>query len=130
MIFLLSYIILFSIVALAVECITELVTKDSVFLAPKIFIIRVLSKISNPLAEFFAELVSCGRCLSGWLSMPPVFFILTAKAIFFLPSKLDLGGIFVLIYLCILYMVTWLFTWRVANIWHLLIDKLKAEKKE
>lgn len=60
--------------------------------------------------------------------MPPVFFIVSTKAVFLLPSKLDLGGIFVLSYLIMAYGITWLFTWRVANIWHFFIDKIKAGK--
>jgi hypothetical protein len=112
---------------LVVECTTEFLVKDNMIHSLRVFIIRNLYKLNDHVAEFFAELLSCGRCMSGWVSLPMSILVASIAVRSTLAAFLDTRSILVFLYLALVYFSTWMLTWRFSNMWHFLVHRLNRK---
>ena len=125
--YLIPYLTLCLALGLVVECTTEFLVKDSMIHPLRVRIIQILSKLNDHMAEFFAELLSCGRCMSGWVSLPVIIVVASIETKSTISAFLDTKSTAMFLYLALVYYSTWMLTWRFSNMWHFLIHRLNRK---
>lgn len=136
---------------LFVECITELITKDEVLDPFRNLVIKLTPKC---IENLIAGLLTCGRCASGWISLFVVMGFVVSQVLAYVPilvpeeaekiegmmvtakpliSHVGFDLSFLINFKRALptlfeFALCWFITWRSANIWHYLIDRLDRRK--
>jgi hypothetical protein len=116
---------------LFVESITELLTKDEILDSFRELVIRFSP---GRVEDFVASILTCGRCASGWVSLVLLLLFIVSKYIlgaFFSTQEpvSNTDGLINNLSIAFELFLCWFLTWRSANIWHFLIDRLDRRKK-
>ena len=131
--YILEFLLACIVLGLATECLSELLVKDEVLDKFRLRLVEMSSRIKvfrwKPnISEFLASLLTCGRCMSGWVAMLFAFALVTTQTIFWQPTPLLKINLICYFYISMAYLITWLVTWRLANVWHFIIDRLDRSK--
>ena len=102
----LTTIILYSI---ATENLSEFFVKDEVTLGLRVFLFKKRKRLSR-VFNFIGDIFTCGRCMSGWVS-------LIISAYFYL-YRLE--------YNLLAFIVSWQAVWYLSNIFHHLRDRINC----
>jgi len=114
----LEYFIIALLLGFFVESVTEFIVKDEILDNIRIKVASVLKRFSPRVSELFIDLISCGRCTSGQVSLVSICVY------FCIYSTLELS-----LKSMVIFLLMWFTIWRLSGIYHLIIDRIDRSKK-